>query len=77
MKANIFFEIAEDGCERAVAQLMTDDGEPLGELPCIRDCIVSKRHGEATEITIKLVVDRRKVTLGKPRTDGQKEAKQA
>lgn len=59
MKLNVSFARDNDGKDKPI---ITDDrGEPM---PCVKAVTVEYVFKEATIVTIKLVVDRKNVTVG-------------
>ena len=67
MKANVTFVLdAETGKEHARVSILDDEGNLLGELPCITDCTVAYSFNGRTRLTLSMLVDRNLVTLGTP-----------
>ena len=50
--------------------LYGDDGQVIGELPCVTGCDVAYQHNGLTRLTLSLVVDRKNLTFGTPPADG-------
>jgi hypothetical protein len=71
MKANVTFELDKaSGRERSRVTLYGDDGQVIGELPCVTGCDVAYQHNGLTRLTLSLVVDRKNLTFGTPPADG-------